>query len=70
MNHTMGFGMGWVMWLVFIIFPLLLIGGAFAVFSHGRKPDNDALTILKRRYANGEISQEEFEQKKKALERD
>lgn len=65
----MGFGM---------IIPLILIGlTVYAVVrisqdgnrnhSNGYKSENNALDILNRRYANGEISDEEYNQKKKVL---
>lgn len=52
---------------------VLLFGGYFVVkyFTDQSKKNNadytDALTILKRRYANGEISQQEFEERKRIL---
>ncbi len=69
MNHSFGFGgMAWSMWLIFIVIPALLIIGAYGVFKHGRNPDDDALAILKRRYAKGEINRDEFERLKRDIQ--
>ncbi len=70
----MGYGYG-MMGGYGMIIPLILIGVIiYAVVklsqsSHGsnNRGGNDALEILKQRYANGEISEEEYTQKKKIL---
>jgi len=62
-----GFGMliGTVIWLAVIV---LLVWGASRLFDQ-RATDSrvDALEILKRRYAAGEITSPEFETARKAL---
>jgi len=65
----MGFGM-WIIWLIFFI--LLIIGLVLLVRylwegGPARKSEESALEILKKRYAGGEITKEEFEEKKKDL---
>jgi len=67
------FGLGWGGWLLGGLMMLLFWGGIIAVLffavrafaGNGRQqptPDGDsALDILKKRYARGEISQEEYE---------
>ncbi|MBE0521921.1 MAG: SHOCT domain-containing protein [Candidatus Methanoperedenaceae archaeon] len=64
-----GYGMmfmGLIFWILVIIGLVLLIkylwesGGA-------RKEQESALEILKKKYARGEISKEEFEEKRKDL---
>lgn len=67
-----GVGM-FLFWVVFILFIVWLVraatghrmmmGGPGMHMMHG----NQALDILKERYAKGEINQEEFEAKKKDL---
>ena len=58
---------GFIFWILIIVGIVLLIkylwesGGA-------RGGHESALDILKKRYANGEISKEEFEEKKKDLQ--
>jgi putative membrane protein len=68
-------GAGWVTGLVFLLLFVLLIGGlaAVAVWAFTRQSgtpsasrqqlpsgDEDSLELLRRRYARGEISREEF----------
>jgi putative membrane protein len=66
--HNRGFFGGWWMWLIAII----LIGAViyFAVKSSQNKEtgrSGDALEILKKRYARGEITKEEYDSMKKDL---
>ena len=66
------FGMGLLMPVFMIIFWGLIIWGIVALIrglSHGdagRQTDS-VLEVLKRRYARGEISKQEYEEKKKDL---
>ncbi len=70
----MGWSFFWLIPLMFIVFWILVIV-ALVYFirwlaSSGRRPipaADSALDILKKRYARGEISKEEFEEKKKDL---
>lgn len=73
-GQDMGYGSndiwGFVMMLLF--FVLLIIGVYFLVKylaprSGQGAAGNDAMTILKKRYAAGEIDKNEFDEKKKAL---
>ena len=50
-------GVGFVIW-----FAVQRAGGAVAGQRPRRKPEEDALEILRRRYARGEITREEFNQ--------
>ncbi len=66
---------GWgIFMLVFmLIFLVLVIAGIVLLVRylspHARvKPSDDALEVLKRRYARGEIQKAEFEEKRKDLE--
>ena len=70
-DHMMGFG-GMFMWLI-----LLIVAGIIVYFVYNRSKGTGNSTdpaaerpveILKRRYARGEISKEEFERLKKEIE--
>jgi putative membrane protein len=78
MMWHMGDGWGWWMiyGLVFMIAFWVII--AWAIGSAGRRPPGDsaapprhgeptALQILERRYANGDLTDEEFEEKRRRL---
>jgi len=66
---------GWGIFMMIISMVLfwgLIIGGVvllgrFLSTSLGTKPSQDALEILKQRYAKGEIEKEEFEARRKDL---
>lgn len=64
-------GFGWIFWLaviiiiVWLVFRVILGGKNKATF--GVHEEESALDILEKRYAKGEISKEEFEEKKKTL---
>ena len=73
-SHMMGYGgyAGMVMWLILILIAGLII---YFVFSRSRRngnpvgsPKESPTEILKRRYANGEISREEFDRIRKEIE--
>ena len=73
--HTMwGGGPGWGLWWFFPLLMLLMIGACVYLMArmggghrHGDKGDSSALRILEERFAKGEISREEFEEKKVIL---
>ena len=70
-------GMGWLGFIFMIAFwALIIIGIVFLIKwlaglsgqgAHLTGKGEDALDILKKRYARGEINKEEFEEKKKDL---
>jgi putative membrane protein len=72
-----GYGMGWLWSIIMLLFWIaVLVGIVFLVrwliLSTGRKgqgaaPEESAVEILKRRYARGEITKEEFERIKKDI---
>ena len=69
-----GYGMGFVGWIFMLLFWGLIIVGLVLVvrwlWDHGRPGTGGAdspLEILKRRYARGEISKEEFDRMKQDL---
>ena len=73
--RMMGFGWGWSMPLMMVLFWGLVIWGIVALVrgrgaccvSSEQNSGESALDILKKRYAKGEIYKEEFETKKKDL---
>lgn len=62
-----------MMWIVWILVIIVLVWQFMKAGTFGNtrntKPESP-LEILKRKYANGEITAEEYEQKKKILEND
>jgi putative membrane protein len=66
--NTMGF-FGWTMmivfWAVVVVLLVWAVRSATTTTSRGSTPD--ALGILERRYAGGEIDREEFEERKRTL---
>lgn len=68
-NNDWGMHMMWIFWLpiliLIIVFIVRIIGNndAFRRLKEKESP----LDILKRRYANGEISTEEFEERRNKL---
>ena len=58
----------WILWLIFWI--LIIIGLVLLIkylWEGAKRGEESALEILKKKYARGEISKEEFEEKKKDL---
>jgi putative membrane protein len=70
MHWNYGAGYGWllmvILWVVVIIGVVFLIKSILRSTKTERKTETP-LEILKKRYAKGEISKEEFEEKKKDL---
>lgn len=73
-----GYGYGALSWVhiaftvVFALFVAAIVIAAIRFLQHGKTPwlhqgGNTAMNILKERYAKGEISKDEFEEKKKVL---
>ncbi len=71
--YWMGGGWGFFMMIISMVlfWGLIIVGvvllGRFFASSSGTKPSQDALEILKQRYAKGEIGKEEFEAKRKDI---
>lgn len=65
----MGAGM-WLFWIILIVVVVVLVkaltGSSSSLMNSG---NNNPLDILKSRYARGEIDDEEFERRKKILEK-
>lgn len=74
MHNWFGDGM-WFGWIFMVVFWALIIIGIVAlvrwIITQNRPPeshtDKSALDILKERYAKGEISKEDYEEKRKNL---
>ncbi len=69
-DYGWGMGFGWLFMIVF--WALVIIGVIYlikfiAAASKKEEKGETALDILKKRYAKGEISKEEFEEKKKEI---
>jgi putative membrane protein len=69
-DYGWGMGFGWIFMILFwalvilgIVFLIKLIFGGTKM----EKKEETALDVLKKRYARGEISKDEFEEKKKDL---
>ncbi len=67
-----GYGMGSGMWIFGLIFWILILIGLVLLIKYlwegsGARKEESALEILKKKYAKGEISKEEFEEKKKDM---
>jgi len=66
-HHWMFGGFMWVFWIVVLVALFFLIKWIVQQKPGDQKPDENALEVLKKRYAKGEIDKDEFEQKKKDL---
>jgi putative membrane protein len=74
-----GYGIGWFGGIISIVFWIAVIVGIFFLIrwmtmsmkQGGResKSEDSAIEILKKRYAQGEINKEEFEEKRRDLEK-
>jgi putative membrane protein len=65
-----GFGMGcmWIILIVIVVAVILLATGYVSrTKKAGESTEESALDVLKKRYARGEISKEEFEEKQRDL---
>jgi putative membrane protein len=62
--------MGWFGWSMMVLFWAVVIYAVVWGFRprEGSGPRDDALEVLKRRYALGEIDREEFEERRQVLD--
>lgn len=74
MMDSYGYGSGMMSgsyWIIGLIFWLLILIGLVLLIKYlwegSGKKEESSLELLKKRYARGEISKEEFEEKKKDL---
>lgn len=65
-GHWFGGGFMWLFWVVLAVVVVWFLKASFGQSN----PDSSdtALDILKKRFAKGEIDQQEFERKRKELE--
>jgi len=66
-GHWLFRGYMWLFWIAVCVGLFVYIRWITRAKPGGMKPEEDALEVLKKRYAKGEIGKEEFEQKKKEL---
>ena len=66
---VMGMGISWLFWVALAVIVIIVIGRIYRKGKNGWGPKDNALEILRQRYAKGEIGKAEFEQKKKELEK-
>ena len=59
-------GMHWIWWLI-VVGIILLVVFNIIPYRPITELEEDAMEILKKRFARGEIEQEEFEERKKIL---
>ncbi|MCG2586965.1 SHOCT domain-containing protein [Rhodohalobacter sulfatireducens] len=69
MHDFQFFGGGWMMffWWFLIIALVIILIRAFMNTSQNKQRKETPMDILKRRYAEGEIDEEEFNKRKKEL---
>ncbi|MDX1795994.1 MAG: SHOCT domain-containing protein [Hydrogenovibrio sp.] len=66
MWHAMGAGM-WLFWVFFLIVVFVLYKVVTSKAERHESERESPLDILEKRYARGEISKEEFEERKQTL---
>ena len=66
-EHMMFGGFMWIFWIAVIVALFFFVKWIVQQKPSNQKPEEDALEVLKKRYARGEVDKEEFEQKKKDL---
>lgn len=61
--------LGWAWALTWLLLPVALVAGAAALFlrSRGDGGGEDALVVLRERYARGDIDEEEFDRRREKL---
>lgn len=62
-------GMHWIWWMLWIIFLFWIFLTPWDIPGQRKRKDSP-LDILKKRYAAGEINTQEYEERKKVIEKD
>ncbi len=72
-NGVIGGPLGWFAWLVMMVFPLLVLAAVgyvvYRLVVNSRQETDTAMEELRRAYARGELSDEEFETRRERLQR-
>lgn len=58
------FGLGWLLWLALLV---LIVVAIIRLWPKGIGGRDEALEILRKRYAQGEIDKDEYEQRRRDL---
>jgi uncharacterized membrane protein len=58
----------WMVGMMIVLWGAIISLAAWVIRSMGRSNDNDAMAILRKRLAAGEINQDEFEKNKRLLQ--
>ncbi len=66
LNHGWEMGYGWIIAIIFLIIIIILVA-VNQKKSNRRLKDKTPMDIIKERYARGEISKEEFEEKRRSI---
>ena len=68
-GHGWGMGWGWIIGVIVLVVVIWVFIRAMNQTGSRREPERKSpLDVLKDRYARGDISREEFEEKKKDLQ--
>ncbi|MBE0494636.1 MAG: SHOCT domain-containing protein [Thiomicrospira sp.] len=67
-NEFCGGGMMGGMWFFWLILLIIIVVFLFKLVGTPSKSAESAMELLKKRYANGEINKQEFEEIKKTLQ--
>jgi len=68
MNNFWGMGYGWIIGLIVLVVIVGLVVNAIKQKKNSNRPKyNSPLDILKTRYAKGEISRDEYEEKRRHI---
>jgi len=68
MNNVWGMGYGWIIGLIVLVVIIGLIVTAIKQKKNSNRPKyNSPMDILKTRYAKGEISKDEYEEKRRHI---
>ena len=69
MEHGHYWGMHWMWWILWIIVLIWIFATPWDIPGQ-KKKKTSPLDILQKRYAAGEINTQEYEERKKVIERD